>query len=549
MSVLAGDTLRLKVQVEQNGTSVSPTAVLWTDDLGDTLGTGAESLARLRHPGRRTVGVSARTGGATALASRVVGVLPNLPPVLTVDSTADSTTHYATETIIAGAAATDPEGQRVTITWTCDSAGLRATGDTLRWTPGASHAGTFRILVVATDPEGIADSASFHVHLLPVAEIAWSNRYGDSWGQDEMLAVGDDGRIYASAEPSTLVAVNPDGSLLWSHQLDGGHADFHGYWSALTITPDNRVFLFANGSSPKGLGPDGSLLWQAPLSQGGQVPKGIRFALGTDGSLYVGVLPPWGGVVAKLDPSSGSLLWSDTLSWTFLQAPILSQDNSRIRFAGNDLSITTIDGAIVDSAVGSAHFTFRAAGDAAGNVYTISPDTALDLAGSVGYAALYKMGANGQVRWMHSLSPSPYTSGWGSEPTVAADTTVYAANWDGGETFVFAVGAGGTEHWRRILDGGSEDVGPRVALLADGTMWVTAGYAIYRLRMATGAVVQIVPLRAEITSSPAVAPDGTLYVITNDGSLVAIKGGAPLAPDAPWPTFRADSRRTSRVHS
>ena len=49
-------------------------------------------------------------------------------------------------------------------------------------------------------------------------------------------------------------------------------------------------------------------------------------------------------------------------------------------------------------------------------------------------------------------------------------------------------------------------------------------------------------------SSPAIGPDGTIYIGSDDddGYLYAIQGSAPLA-DSPWPKFHHDNQNTGRA--
>jgi len=49
-----------------------------------------------------------------------------------------------------------------------------------------------------------------------------------------------------------------------------------------------------------------------------------------------------------------------------------------------------------------------------------------------------------------------------------------------------------------------------------------------------------------VESSPAIAPDSTIYFCANDGYLYALKGTQPIA-DSPWPKFHHDLKNTGRV--
>ena len=49
-----------------------------------------------------------------------------------------------------------------------------------------------------------------------------------------------------------------------------------------------------------------------------------------------------------------------------------------------------------------------------------------------------------------------------------------------------------------------------------------------------------------VFSSPAIAPDGTVFIGAVDGALYAIQGSGTLA-DSPWPKFHHDLKNTGRV--
>jgi hypothetical protein len=50
-----------------------------------------------------------------------------------------------------------------------------------------------------------------------------------------------------------------------------------------------------------------------------------------------------------------------------------------------------------------------------------------------------------------------------------------------------------------------------------------------------------------LQSALAVAPDGTVHLVTGEGRVEAVKGTVPLDPNAPWPIWRRDNRRTASV--
>jgi outer membrane protein assembly factor BamB len=168
----------------------------------------------------------------------------------------------------------------------------------------------------------------------------------------------------------------------------------------------------------------------------------------------------------------------------------------------------------------AAHY--MAAADDSGRVYYPAPS------GSMAVVA-----DDGSIAW-EGLGTS-------DEPVIGADGTVYGV----GGLSASAWAPDGASLWTTPLEGGSWV--HRAALLSDGTLWVTKGRWLYRLSATTGALLETVELTEQVLSPLAVAPDGTLYLMTDRNVLLAIEGPAPLDPDAPWPIWRRDNRRTASV--
>jgi outer membrane protein assembly factor BamB len=119
---------------------------------------------------------------------------------------------------------------------------------------------------------------------------------------------------------------------------------------------------------------------------------------------------------------------------------------------------------------------------------------------------------------------------------VAADGTVYFGSDDG---CLYAVTSDGRQKWVYPT---SHPIRKSPALGSDGLVYFTSEDWYLRAVDTSGALVWDYVL-ALYTGSPAIAPDGVVWLTTGEG-LVGITCQGQLA-DAPWPMYRHDLRHTA----
>jgi hypothetical protein len=207
---------------------------------------------------------------------------------------------------------------------------------------------------------------------------------------------------------------------------------------------------------------------------------------------------------------------------------VLADSTLTAQLAGAFRHLTPDGTAIGDTVLISEVAHYMSAADARGYTYLS------------GGGSLIAVGPDNVLRWEASFPDRP------GEAVIAADTAVYTGSTlNPGLTEVKRIRYDGRVYWTRALSGTSYI--PRFALLADGTLLVAPGNYLYTLRRTDGAVVDTIEFPAPIQSALAVAPNGTVYLVTGEGRLEAVKGTVPLDPDAPWPIWRRDNRRTASV--
>ncbi len=551
-SLLKGDTVVLEARLrDSRGEIPEDVQVAWMTDGLKILGVGKTMSLVLPDTGlfgvtaRAFVGSIARPDVARvfaieqALAEGVykVKVLPNSSPAIILLAAPDRM--YSTDTARFIAAAADSESD-AQVEWFSNRLGKIGVGDTLLWSPGDTAAGPHMITARARDPQGNHQDTSVVTWAQSTSRFKWSNTYqlglvGDAGA---MLALADDGKIYAgfagaydqpdcskavTLDPligRCLYAIAPDGTLLWTYQFR------HSFWdhsSALTIAPDGRVFAADYFGFVYALSPSGTLLWDDSLM--GRHNHG-RFALSPDGALYGGGR---GGdhSLIRIDPNNGALIWSMPGPGGYSSGPTILPDGRLAMEWGSIQQIVSESGVVVrDDAIQY--------GFAGGHYMTAMDANAVSYYPSAG-GTLSAVTPDGVLLWQLEL-------GWRlGEPVIGADGTLYAV---GGST-AYGIAPDGTINWTTQLEGRSWI--PRLAVLADGTIWAALDRNLWRLTAATGEVVDVIKFTTKIQSPLAVANDGTVYLITDDNRMFAVKHDAPLDPQSPWPIWRHDNRRTASV--
>ncbi|MBM3316195.1 PQQ-like beta-propeller repeat protein, partial [candidate division WOR-3 bacterium] len=155
---------------------------------------------------------------------------------------------------------------------------------------------------------------------------------------------------------------------------------------------------------------------------------------------------------------------------------------------------------------------------------------------------LYCLGPDGRLRWR---APSTDNCEIRSEVAFGPDGTLFFGS-DG--DYLLRLPPGGTP--RAMYEGldivvatpAVSDKGTVYCFPDDGTLvaFTAAGRLLLRADVCSG------DKELYYTSSPAIGPDGTVYVGSWDGGVYALRGDGPPAPTL-WPQYRGNAQHTGRV--
>lgn len=359
--------------------------------------------------------------------------------------------------------------------------------------------------------------------------LKWSYSVGTLSSDLRMCpAIADDGTIYLSSKNEKLTAINPNGTFKWEFETLGI------IWSSPAIGSDGTVYLASNISNSNynagltknffAINPDGSLKWS--------VESGIIVdnspAIGSDGTIY---LPSSEGLAAY--SPDGTLKWSYPEIGNSYTTPAISSDGTVFIAGWSTFYAINTDGTLKWSIEIEDDTKSSPAIGADGTVYIGSKDN-----------YLYAINpSNGTEKWKFDAGSMVL-----SAPVIDNNGTIYFGSHQGK---FYAVNPDGTEKWFYQF---SEDLGfleNHGAIIGDnnviyfGTsdpvLWFNR--KLYAMNM-DGTIKWEFASALSIDSPPTIATDGTVYIGTGEGTLLAVYGESTGAANTPWPAFRGNVKNT-----
>lgn len=432
--------------------------------------------------------------------------------------------------------------------------------DSVFWTvdgtplpPGRTHtirleAGQHQLQVLARWGTRTAQaSRTVSVAGPPIGSVLWRG----SWDGEPVqgrggLSAGVDGTLYAH-DFFGLWAFDPDGSDRWSFT-----GTTTGFEHPPTVLEDGSVVI-GTEYGIAAVGPSGTMLWEyrLPDRYGSEHVHG-GVAVGPDGTIYFGSENE-NGVVVALWPN-GQERWvtlvqpADTPAYRFFPAPVIVGDTLLVLVTTHRWFVAAVDAR--DGAVKwrldmrlrpgtPAPLSAPAAPAVADN-----GDVVVALHGS-----LVRVDPAGQIVWRKD-----YYGPLGGVPAYSNALAI-----SGGRIYV-PMGDGGLE----IYDGN----GARVARYGPGSAnsilgGVTLGrndvaYVLHADTLRSYAPDGTLRYATHIGGNagtgmyyvqvPVIGADGTVYVRSTDGGIVAVADTVGPAVNAEWPTMGGGNRRLGRRH-
>jgi outer membrane protein assembly factor BamB len=345
---------------------------------------------------------------------------------------------------------------------------------------------------------------------------------------DGSPALDSESTLYVGSRDGYLYAIDSSGALKWKFETGP-------IQSSPTLGPDEAVYVMNTRGKLYAINHTGTKRWETELTGG----RNNYFASGNAiDSDFVYAFCTF--ALCSIEVESGSIRWHSDR--------VVAQSGTPVILASGTIAVlarTRLEGVGRDGAPQWVYPPAAVSGDSrrepSGYAYVdaslaAGPDDVLYAGTTTG--SLIAVGMGGQFKWEFKAS-MPVEA---TPPVIGSDGTIYFGTRDGR---LYAVDADGSKKWD--ADTGSWIVASP-ALAADGTIYVISGYAMVAVSP-QGKKEWSVGFTDSPGLSPTLSPDGTIYVATASGTIYAFPGTAGGLMTSPWPKYQRDLANSGRAPS
>lgn len=381
------------------------------------------------------------------------------------------------------------------------------------------------------------------------------------------LALGDDGSLYAASEDGFVYALDSSGNLEWKFNAGPMLA-------GPTIGADGTIYVTNRDESTYAINRAGTQQWALEDSPHVALPIGVSLALDQE-HLYTA----WSGQIRALPLNGSASDWSAGSVQTNGSVAILS--NGLIVYPGagrvdavDSTGKTAWQYPVMDPPLSSDVLLNNGGHPPLGNFW-LDSGIAVGADGTFYACAvdepdnerransrLIALSPDGTYKWEFHTSTLSFNR---ATPVIATDGTVYFGSGDG---TLFALNSNGTKRW--AVHTGADIVATMLA--EDGTIYVVNSGALIavspegklRTRNPIAGILETphtqviaispeqrrvltkIPFDTSVATSPTLAADGTVYVGSYGGKIIAFAGTHGGLMNSPWPKFQGDLANSGR---
>jgi outer membrane protein assembly factor BamB len=321
--------------------------------------------------------------------------------------------------------------------------------------------GPDRTIYMATTPIGVrADTVGFIYAIRSDGTIKW--RFRTRKGNVSNGTVGLDGTYYIGSRDKFFYAIDKDGNLKWKREFP--LASFQAQHPAITmqgeiIVPISQGIIALNEKT-------GETIWFYETV----TTSGRGVSLDRNGNIYTSTISE-----LLVLSSEGKKKWEFPISITPYEV-VIAQDGTVFFTLLHDSLLYALN------SDGSTKFTFNLKRSSLGHVPILTKDGSIVILNS--YANLYRLDYRGQPLQTIDMRQLIREIGFVSDnnPIVDKEGTIYLSIARMGGGNFYAVSQDGTIKWSLTIENQSVVIYPTPAIAPDGTMYVAGYHSINAIR-------------------------------------------------------------------
>jgi outer membrane protein assembly factor BamB len=370
-----------------------------------------------------------------------------------------------------------------------------------------------------------------------VPYIKWTKSFADGQGFATSPLLGNDGELYLGSISGTMFSLDSSGAMRWQYRVPE-------FIAGGLLQDRNENIYFTTLTAVYSLTSSGLKRWETACSPGRmwQDDQGSTF----DGNV---LYAECGDKFCALNKDDGRQIWSRA-ALDRESAPVMLKDGVLASLTGRQIVAVDREGKTLWTYPRDSIFTYdpRVASNSPPETWEVWADTPIAVGsdgtlyvGSLVNQKFLAVDAHGALKWTFDVG----NQGFRTSPVIASDGTVFAVSYPQG--FLYAFSPDGSLKWKfqspnPVLN---QEL-PAPVLGSDGTIYVVGAQRLIALSP-EGRMLWELPLQGSFGGSPALAPDGTLYIATQEGAIYAVQTASRGLMQSAWPKYQHDSSNSGRV--
>lgn len=251
--------------------------------------------------------------------------------------------------------------------------------------------------------------------------LKWQYRSDSSFNYSSP-SIGTDGTIYVGSDVD-LLAIKPDGNLLWKYRIGEEIA------SSPAIGSDGTIYVRGRYNYLCAIDKNGNLVWRLTLGVNGGLGVSSP-SIGKDGTIYTPGNVEGSGLYA-INPNG-------KIKWVYTDNELSDSNKSPSIDKEGTIYIAGTHKLVAINPNGSLKWVFEVQGSTGRNTWFSNSSPAIDSNGTIYIGTwgnyFYAINSNGTLKWQFETY-----NNIDSSPAIGPDGTIYFGSWDG---YLYAIGPG-----------------------------------------------------------------------------------------------------------